>query len=91
MTEREDEGASGLRRFLGDAVPPRLPSDSGPRIARLFHSLLALNLLVAWVSLGSQIQLLVGSRGLLPLAPLLETVQGREAEVWLRFLEAYGF
>jgi len=62
-----------------------LTSGSGPRIARLYHSLLALILLDAWISLGSQVQLLIGSRGLLPLAPLVDSLQGREAEIWLRF------
>lgn len=37
------------------------------------------------MSLGSQVQLLIGSRGLLPLAPLVDTLQGRGPEIWLRF------
>ncbi|HVU06031.1 MAG TPA: lipase maturation factor family protein [Polyangiaceae bacterium] len=39
----------------------------GPRAARLFHTLLALLFAVAWVSLASQVRVLIGSRGLLPL------------------------
>ncbi len=85
MTQRRNEGFSAPGRFFGDAASVRLTSGSGPRIARLFHSLLALVLLDAWISLGSQVQLLIGSRGLLPLAPLVDSLQGREAAIWFRF------
>lgn len=44
-----------------------LRSPSGPAVASLFHRALAAVFLIAWASLGSQISLLVGSRGLLPL------------------------
>jgi hypothetical protein len=44
---------------------------SGPSVARLFHRLLALVFAIAWLSLGAQIDVLVGSRGLLPVAPFL--------------------
>jgi hypothetical protein len=44
---------------------------SGPRVARLFHALLALVFVDAWLSLGVQLQVLVGSRGLMPAAPWL--------------------
>jgi hypothetical protein len=71
--------------------PLRLTSGSGPRIARLYHSLLAFVLLDAWISLGSQIQLLVGSRGLLPLASFVDVLQGREAEIWPRFPTLFLF
>ncbi len=37
---------------------------SGPTNARLYHMCLAACALVAWLSLGSQVQLLIGSRGL---------------------------
>ncbi len=56
---------------------------SGPSVARLFHRLLALVLLVAWLSMASQVKVLIGSRGLLPLAPFLEVAK----ENHLRFLE----
>jgi lipase maturation factor 1 len=39
---------------------------SGPAVARLFHRLLALSFLAAWLSLGVQVRPLIGSRGLLP-------------------------
>jgi hypothetical protein len=51
------------------ALPPwgrPWPSGGGPAVARLFHRALALVLLCAWLSLGSQVEVLVGSRGLLP-------------------------
>jgi len=51
---------------------------SGPAVAILFHRLLAAIFLIAWASLGAQVDVLVGSRGLLPAAPFLATaaVQG---------------
>ena len=91
MTQGRNEDFSGPDRSFGDAAQLRLTSGSGPRIARLFHSLLALVLLGAWISLGSQIQLLIGSRGLMPLAPLVDSLQGREAEIWPRFPSFFLF
>ena len=44
---------------------------SGPRVAWLFHRLLALVFVDAWISLGVQVGRLIGSRGLLPIAPFL--------------------
>lgn len=85
MTQPSNDGLSDPGRSFRDAAPLRLSSGSGPRIARLFHSLLALVLLDAWFSLGSQVQLLIGSRGLLPLAPLVDALQDRGPEIWLRF------
>jgi lipase maturation factor 1 len=49
---------------------------SGPRIAGLFHRMLAVIYLIAWVSLGSQVRLLVGKRGLLPLVDFVEAARG---------------
>ncbi len=45
-------------------------ADGGPRVARVFHTLLALVSLTAWFSLGTQLLLLVGEHGLLPMAEL---------------------
>jgi lipase maturation factor 1 len=54
----------------------RGPGDgSGPAVARLFHALLACNFLVAWLSLGAQIDVLVGRRGLLPAADLVAALR----------------
>ncbi len=52
------------RRPDPDAAAP----GSGPAVARLFHALLAANLLVAWGSLGVQLRPLIGRRGLEPAA-----------------------
>lgn len=58
----------------------RGPGDgSGPGVARLFHRLLALNFLVAWISLGVQIDVLAGSHGLLPAAELVTALRSRQA------------
>ena len=52
--------------------PRLLPSfDSGPAVARLFHRLLGLVFLDAWISLGLQVHVLIGHRGLLPIADFL--------------------
>lgn len=91
MAERNSDGRRGSNRLFDAASRLRLTSGSGPRVARLYHSLLAVVLFGAWISLGSQIQLLVGSRGLLPLAPVIDSFQGRETEVWLRFPTLFLF
>jgi hypothetical protein len=44
---------------------------SGPAVARLYHRLLAAIFVIAWASLGVQVDVLIGSRGLLPLEPFL--------------------
>ncbi|MEO6953098.1 MAG: lipase maturation factor family protein [Polyangia bacterium] len=51
-------------------------------MARLFLRGLALVSLIAWLSMGSQILLLVGSHGLLPIAPLLD--EARRQHVAMR-------
>jgi hypothetical protein len=53
------------------------PGGSGPVVARLFQRLLALVLLAAWGSLLVQVRVLVGERGLAPVAELLEEAAGR--------------
>ncbi len=50
---------------------------AGPDVSRLFHRLLALNFLIAFWSLGSQIDVLIGPRGLLPVAEFVEVVRLR--------------
>ena len=50
---------------------------SGPRVARLFHRLLAAIFLIAWWSLGRQVDVLIGSRGLLPAAAFLAAARLR--------------
>jgi len=46
-------------------------------VARVFHRLLALLFLNAFLSLGAQVDVLIGSRGLLPIAPMLEALRQR--------------
>ncbi len=67
MSLPDDERASPAR------IPS--PSGSGPVVARAFQILLALVFLIAWSSLGAQVAILVGSRGLLPVAPFLEAAR----------------
>jgi hypothetical protein len=50
---------------------------SGAAVADLFTRLLALVSLAAWLSLGVQVRVLIGSRGLLPVADLMEAVHAR--------------
>lgn len=49
----------------------------GPRTARLFQSALAVNALFARLSLGVQVEVLIGSRGLLPIARLMANLAAR--------------
>jgi hypothetical protein len=61
---------------------------SGPLVARWFQRLFGVVFLIAWLSLGSQVLLLVGSRGLLPAAPWLSAlgahgVSFTDAPTWL--------
>lgn len=59
-------------------------SHSGPCIATWFHRLLAAVFLLAWLSLLRQVEVLIGSRGLLPIADLLATPEAHRLD-FLRF------
>src|SRR6478609_7141440 len=48
---------------------------SGASVGALASRLVALIALVAWVSLGSQVRVLLGSRGLLPVGELMDVVR----------------
>ena len=48
---------------------------SGPGVALVFHRALAAIFFVAWISLATQIRLLVGRHGLLPLADFVEAAR----------------
>ena len=50
---------------------------AGPDVSRLFHRLLALNFLLAFWSLGRQVEVLIGPRGLLPVAEFVDVVRMR--------------
>src|SRR5262249_5692328 len=55
---------------------------SGPHIARLFQKLLALVFVIAFVSLGVQLKVLIGARGLLPAPTFLEAVHQASLHLW---------
>jgi hypothetical protein len=57
---------------------------SGPAAGALFGQLFALLSLVAWLSLGVQVQLLIGSRGLLPVAELVQAVRAQGGASWFQ-------
>ena len=52
----------------------------GPRTARLFQIALAINALFAWFSLSAQVEILIGSRGLLPIAPFVDALSSRATD-----------
>jgi hypothetical protein len=52
---------------------------SGPAVAGAFVRALALISLIAWLSLGAQLPVLLGSRGLLPAADFMTTVRAQPA------------
>ncbi len=54
-----------------------LGGGSGARAGDLYRRLLAVNFLIAWLSLGSQVRVLIGARGLLPLADFIAAVRDR--------------
>ena len=60
-----------------DAAAKRLPWSfgSGPLVARVYGRVLAAVMLVAWLSLGVQVRVLLGSRGLLPAADFVAAVR----------------
>ena len=67
----------GIRKLLARAARLRWSFGSGPAVATVFARGLALVSLIAWLSLGVQVQLLIGSRGLLPAADLIEAARAQ--------------
>ena len=57
-------------------------TESGPAVARLFLRLLAAIFCIAWASLGWQLDVLVGHRGLLPAAPFFDAMRQQGASPW---------
>ena len=55
---------------------------SGPLVARLFHRVLAVVFLIAWLSLGAQVDLIAGSRGLSPVGPWLRGLDSAGTSFW---------
>jgi hypothetical protein len=87
-----DGGAASLNASAIDGEPPRARqppraarpwltarTDAGARIGDLFARALALIFLIAWLSLGAQVRLLIGSRGLLPLGEFLAAARDQAA------------
>ena len=68
---------TGVGKTLVPTILCHQLTRSGRRVAALFHSALALNFLVAWLSLGAQVSVLIGSRGLLPIKDHLELLRSR--------------
>jgi hypothetical protein len=62
---------------LGSGVTAGVQSHTGPRAVRLFQALLSLVFLDAWLSLGSQVDVLIGHRGLMPIEILVDELQQR--------------
>lgn len=68
-----------LAARLARSLAGPLQGDSGATVARLFDGLLAAIFLIAWLSLGAQLDVLVGSRGLMPAGPYVEALRAQEA------------
>jgi hypothetical protein len=72
-----------------DTPPRRFPFawplwrfGSGADVATLFARAFALVSIIAWLSLGSQVHVLIGSRGLLPITDLVELARTRPGVSW---------
>ena len=77
---RDDAHVAAVRANLLTRSMAMLSNDrssSGPVAARAFHRAIALMFLVAWLSLASQVDVLIGSRGLLPIRAFLDAVRER--------------
>ncbi len=68
---------AGLSPFVSKLASALSPS--GPEVARAVHRGLALVFFVAFASLGVQVRLLIGSRGLSPFEPVASAAQARGA------------
>ena len=73
MTDPEPAQASGQ----SGGEPGAGERGSGPVVARAFHAAFGLVFLVAFLSLSVQIDVLIGSRGVLPIAPFLDALAER--------------
>jgi hypothetical protein len=58
---------------------------AGPDVFRLFHRLLALSFLLAFWSLGRQVDVLIGARGLLPVVEFMDVLHLRPNAGFLQF------
>ena len=77
--------SSSLSPSPSSARPPRPrwrwkpPSASGPGVGDLYRRLLATIFALAWLSLGSQVRLLIGAGGLMPLRDFVEAARDQAA------------
>ena len=78
--DTDREATTTARRFSFQW--PLWTFGSGPSVATLFARAFALVSIVAWLSLGSQVHVLVGSRGLLPVADLAEAARAQPGISW---------
>src|SRR5581483_5604960 len=58
---------------------------SGARVGNLYGRLLALIFLIAWISLGRQVRLLIGARGLLPIGDFIDAIRARGGVSFIDF------
>ena len=80
MQQQDADAPATARRF---SLPwPLWTFGSGPAVATLFARCFALVSIIAWLSLGSQVHVLVGSRGLLPVADLVEAARAEPGLSW---------
>lgn len=63
---------------MSDGILSGWQRHSGPAVARAYHATLAIITMIAWVSLGGQVRVLIGARGLSPIGDVLEQVSGRD-------------
>jgi hypothetical protein len=75
----EDSAEASGRAAFDRRWPRRfaraLRAEPGPEVGDLFARLLAIVFLVAWLSLGAQVRLLIGARGLTPLRDFVEAAR----------------
>ena len=75
----------GASRALADDHRTYAAKGSGPDVARWFHRLLALTFLLAFYSLGRQVDVLIGPRGLLPVSEFMEVLRLRPDGTFAQF------
>jgi lipase maturation factor 1 len=77
LPAQRGEGDGAAHRGEGDRAAWRWTFGSGAEVGGLFACGLALVWLVAWLSLAVQLRVLIGSRGLLPVADFIEAVRAQ--------------
>ena len=67
------------------ALRGRWGAGSGARAGDLYRRLLALIFLIAWISLGRQVRLLIGARGLMPIGDFIDALRARGGVSFIDF------